>query len=133
LPWILNNFHRYFLYLALVVLAILWWDTISAFHYRGNLYVGVGSVIMLANVALLTGYTFSCHALRHLVGGSVDCFSCIRGGRARHGVWGFVSRINPFHGTFAWFSLVSVAAVDVYIRFVSTGAFGSCFGAHTGC
>jgi hypothetical protein len=44
-----------------------------------------------------------------------------------------VSKINPYHGSFAWFSLVSVCVVDVYIRVVSSGAFGSCFGAHTGC
>ncbi|GAC1333065.1 MAG: hypothetical protein NVSMB22_25260 [Chloroflexota bacterium] len=133
LPWILNNLHRFFLYLALVILTILWFDAIRAFYYNNSLYVGVGSVLMLTNVVFITMYTFSCHALRHLVGGSVDCFSCVRGGGARRGLWGLVSRINPYHGTFAWFSLVSVAAVDLYIRFVSSGALGSCFGAHTGC
>jgi hypothetical protein len=34
---------------------------------------------------------------------------------------------------YAWASLISVAVADIYIRFVATGAFGSCFGAHTGC
>jgi hypothetical protein len=132
-PWVLNNFHRFFMYLALVVLAFLWWDTINAFHYLGTLYVGVGSVLMLLNVVLLSGYTFSCHALRHFVGGSIDCYSCIRGGRARKGLWGLVTRINPYHGSWAWASLISVAAVDIYVRFVATGAFGSCFNSHTGC
>lgn len=134
-PWILNNFHRFLLYLALVVLGFLWWDTINAFWYRGSLYVGFGTILMLANVVLLTGYTFSCHALRHLVGGSVDCFSCARAGGARHGAWRFVSWINPYHGNFAWFSLFSVALVDIYIRFIAAGAFGSgCFThGHFGC
>jgi len=133
-PFILNNFHRYFLYVALVVLAFLWWDTINAFHYASGLYIGAGSVLMLANVVLLTGYTFSCHALRHFVGGSVDCFSCARAGRARHGLWGLVSGINPYHGAFAWASLISVVTVDIYIRLVSAGVFGhGCFGPHTGC
>lgn len=132
-PLILNNFHRYFLYLALVVLAVLWFDAISAFSYKSTFYIGLGSLLMLANVVLLTGYTFSCHALRHLIGGSVDCFSCVRFGKTRHGLWGFVTKINPYHGAWAWASLVSVAVVDMYIRFVSTGALGSCFGAHTGC
>ena len=132
-PWILNNFHRFFLYLALIILAVLWYDVVNAFHYRNTLYLGVGSALMLVNVILLTAYTFSCHALRHLVGGGVDCFSCAASGKARHGLWGLVSKVNPYHGGFAWFSLVSVAAVDVYIRLVSSGAFGSCFGAHTGC
>jgi hypothetical protein len=131
LPWILNNFHRFFLYLALGVLAILWFDTGNAFHYKDGIYVGVGSGLMLLNVVLLTGYTFSCHALRHLVGGSVDCFSCIRGGKARHGLWGFVTKLNPYHGVWAWLSLVSVGATDIYIRVVSS--VGSCFGVHAGC
>jgi hypothetical protein len=130
LPWILNNFHRFFLYLAIVVLGFLWYDTVSAFTWNGG-YVGIGGFVMLANVLLLTGYTFSCHALRHLVGGSVDCFSCARFGQARHGLWGLVSRINPYHGTFAWFSLVSVAAVDIYIRLVP--GYLHCVGAHLGC
>lgn len=133
-PYILNNFHRYFLYLAIIVLIVLWYDTVQAFHYTNGFYIGVGSIIMLANVLLLTLYTFSCHALRHLVGGSVDCFSCVAAGQARHGLWSLVSKINPHHGNFAWFSLFSVAIVDIYIRLVSAGVFGGgCFGPHTGC
>jgi hypothetical protein len=134
-PWVLNNFHRYFLYLALIVLGFLWWDTISSFWYAGHFYLGFGSVLMLVNVLLLTGYTFSCHALRHLVGGNVDCFSCVRGGGARRGMWRFVSFINPYHGNWAWFSLFSVMATDLYIRLVAGGTFGSgCFThGHFGC
>lgn len=135
LPWILNNLHRFFLYLALIVLAFLWWDTLNAFHHKiggqETLYVGIGSVLMLLNVILITMYTFSCHALRHLVGGSIDCFSCARAGNVRHGLWGFVSKLNPYHGSFAWFSLVSVATVDIYIHVVSN--IGTCIGTHTGC
>jgi hypothetical protein len=132
-PWILNNFHRFFLYLAVIILAILWIDTVNAFHYTNGFYVGVGSVLMLVNVILLTSYTFSCHALRHLIGGSVDCFSCARAGRPRHGLWHLATLVNPYHGAFAWASLVSVVVVDIYIRFVSSGALGSCFGVHAGC
>lgn len=130
-PWILNNFHRFFLYLALVVLGFLWYDTVNAFHYRNGLYIGGGSILMLLNVIFLTLYTFSCHALRHLVGGSVDCYSCAFAGRTRHGLWGLVSKINPFHPNFAWLSLFSVAAVDIYIRIVTS--VGNCFGVHAGC
>lgn len=131
LPWVLNNLHRYFLYLAIVVLGFLWWDTINAFHYRNGIYIGVGSIIMLINVVLITGYTLSCHALRHLVGGGIDCFSCSRARTIRHGLWGFVSKLNPYHPTWAWLSLTSVAAADIYIRIVSS--VGNCFGVHTGC
>lgn len=130
-PWVLNNSHRFFLYLALVILGFLWYDTINAFYYKGGFYLGVGAALMLANVVLLSFYTFSCHALRHLVGGSVDCFSCVRAGHVRHGLWGAVSAINPYHGAFAWGSLISVATVDIYIRVVSS--VGGCFGTHFGC
>ena len=42
-------------------------------------------MVMLVNVILLTIYTFSCHSLRHLVGGKLDCFSCATpSGRVRH-------------------------------------------------
>jgi hypothetical protein len=133
-PLVLNNLHRFFLYVALIVLAVLWIDTVRAFYYHGGFYVGVGSVLMLANVILLSVYTFSCHALRHLVGGSVNCFSCTAGGNVRHGLWGLVSNMNPYHGSFAWASLISVMAVDIYIRLVAGGVFGhSCFGNHFGC
>jgi hypothetical protein len=100
-------------------------------YYTHGFYIGLGSIIMLTNVVLITGYTLSCHALRHLVGGSVDCFSCSRAGKARHGAWGFVSKLNPYHPSWAWFSLTSVAAADLYIRIVSN--VGNCFGVHTGC
>lgn len=133
-PFVLNNLHRFFLYLALIVLAVLWFDTVNAFRYRDGLYIGVGSVFMLLNVCLLTLYTFSCHALRHLVGGGINCYSCRAAtGKARHGLWKVVSGMNPLHGSFAWASLISVGSVDIYIRLVSSGVFGACFGAHTGC
>jgi hypothetical protein len=35
-PLILNNFHRFFLYLALIVLAFLWVDTVRAFYYNAG-------------------------------------------------------------------------------------------------
>lgn len=133
-PLVINNYHRYFLYLAIIILIILWIDTINAFHYRAGFYVGIGSIIMLINVLFLTGYTFSCHALRHLVGGGIDCYTGAPAGNARHGMWSLVSQLNRYHGNFAWFSLFSVGITDIYIRLVSAGVFGhGCFGAHFGC
>src|SRR5580658_9300110 len=35
-PFILQNLHRYFLYAALIFLAILWYDAISAFDFNGK-------------------------------------------------------------------------------------------------
>jgi hypothetical protein len=118
-PWRLLNFHRFFLYLALVVLFFLWVDTIRAFIFDGRFGIGLGSLVFLANVVLLSGYTFSCHSLRHLVGGGLDCFSC---SRARRSVWEQLSALNPFHGALAWASLFSVVAADLYVRLLAAGA-----------
>jgi hypothetical protein len=117
-PFYLLNFHRFFLYAALIVVAFLWVDAIRAFIFDGRFGVAVGSLVLGINVVLLTAYTFSCHSLRHLVGGGVDCFSC---SRARYSVWKTLSRINPNHGMFAWFSLFSVVAADLYVRLLSAG------------
>ena len=120
-PLIIMNIHRYFLYLALLFIVILWYDAIKAFSFDGQFGVGLGSLIMLANVVLLTGYTFSCHSLRHLVGGKLDCFSCEVAGKTRYKLWRGVSVLNDRHMLFAWLSLVSVGLTDFYIRLVAMG------------
>ncbi len=118
-PEVLLNSHRFFLYLALVVLFFLWVDAIRAFSFDGRFGIGLGSLIFLTNVLLLSGYTFSCHSLRHLVGGGMDCMSCSRG---RYTAWEWLSAINPRHSYFAWASLFSVVLTDVYVRLLSSGA-----------
>lgn len=123
LPFILNNLHRFFLYVAIIVLAFLWKDAIEAFFFPGGFGVGLGSVIMLANVILLTAYTFSCHALRHLVGGNLDCFSCGRNPVFRYGLWRTVTKWNENHAVYAWLSLFSVWFTAVYIRLLIVGVF----------
>src|SRR6476619_1479057 len=77
-PFILQNLHRYFLYLAFFPLFFLWADIVPALVQDGRPRLGLGGLIMVANVTLLTGYSLSCHSLRHLVGGRLDCFSCNR-------------------------------------------------------
>src|ERR1700743_1377343 len=52
-PFILQNLHRWFLYLAIVFLAILWKDAIRGFFFEDGIGVGVGSLVLLANVILL--------------------------------------------------------------------------------
>src|SRR3954471_5683382 len=75
-PFILQNVHRYFLYLAFIPLAFLWIDAAAAVVPDGRVRIGLGVGILFVNAALLTGYSLSCHSLRHLVGGKLDCFSC---------------------------------------------------------
>jgi hypothetical protein len=80
--------------------------------------IGLGSVIMLANVVLLSGYTFGCHAARYLVGGYLDSF---HGKSLQFRLWEFANRLNAHHSRWAWFSLFSVALTDLYIRLNAAG------------
>jgi hypothetical protein len=121
-PFILQNMHRYFLYLAVLFLVFLWHDAVRAFFFDGKFGIGLGSLVLTGNVSLLTLYTFSCHSLRHLAGGKLDCFSCAAFGRPRHSVWEWITALNERHMLFAWMSLISVASADLYIRLVSCGA-----------
>ncbi|MGH9873604.1 MAG: succinate dehydrogenase [Pyrinomonadaceae bacterium] len=125
-PLILQNLHRYFLYVALIFLVILWYDAISAFWFAApdgkHFGIGVGSLVLVANITLLSFYTLSCHSLRHIVGGKVDCFSCVAMGGARHSVWRRLSILNEHHMLSAWLSLFSVGLADFYIRLVASGA-----------
>ncbi len=121
-PWIFNNFHRFAFYATFVQVLFLWYDAIVAFNFGGHFGIGFGSVLMLANVLLLSGYTFGCHALRHLAGGELDCFSCSAAARARFHLWKGVTVLNVRHDRWAWASLASVAAIDIYIRLLMAGA-----------
>lgn len=117
-PFILQNVHRYFFWLALIILGFLWWDVIEAFQFPNGFGVGVGTLVMLANVVLLTGYSMSCHSCRHIFGGGLDVF---HRARTRFKIWSLLSRMNEHHMLYAWLSLTSVALTDVYIRLVATG------------
>jgi hypothetical protein len=121
-PFILQNLHRYALYLAIIFLAFLWKDAYDAFWWDGKFGMGVGTLVLLVNICLLSIYTLSCHSLRHLAGGKLDCFSCAAFGKPRHGAWSFLSSLNERHMLFAWMSLISVGFADFYIRMVSSGA-----------
>jgi hypothetical protein len=121
-PFILQNVHRYFFYIAVIFVAFLWYDAIVAFDFDGKFGVGVGSVVMLANIVLLSTYTFSCHSLRHLIGGKLDCFSCSMAGGPRHAAWRGVTKLNEHHMFWAWVSMIGVGLTDLYIRLVASGA-----------
>ncbi len=121
-PLILQNIHRYFFYLAVVFILFLWRDAIRSFFFDGHFGVGVGTLVLTLNVTLLSLYTFSCHSLRHLAGGKLDCFSCATFGRSRNSAWRGLSFLNERHMLFAWCSLVSVGFTDFYVRLVATGA-----------
>lgn len=115
--WVFNNLHRFSLYLIVAQLAILWFDAVAAF-VPGGFHFGLGNVILLVNVVCLSAYTFGCHALRHLVGGGLDCFSC---SRARHRLWLGVTSLNVRHELWAWVSMFTVWGTDIYVRLLIYG------------
>jgi hypothetical protein len=117
-PFLLQNIHRYFFWLSLPVLAFLWYDAILAFNFGGRVGMGLGTVVLLVNAALLSLYSLSCHSCRHLCGGHANVFSKAP---TKHSLWLAVSRLNERHMLFAWISLIGVGLTDVYVRLLSMG------------
>src|ERR671932_417055 len=71
LPLILQNVHRYFMYLALPILLILAYDAWKAMWFPApgggtRFGIGVGTLVLAVNVVLLGGYALGCHSLRHV-------------------------------------------------------------------
>ena len=120
-PFLLQNLHRYFMYLGIAFLVFLWRDAVRGFFFENGFGAGVGSLVLLLNVTLLTLYLLSCHSLRHLVGGKLDCFSCVSFGQARNTTWKGLSSLNGHHMLFAWISLFGVGFADFYVRMVASG------------
>jgi hypothetical protein len=123
-PLILQNVHRYFMYLALLLLVILASDVWKALWFTNpatgqtSFGIGIGTLVLAANVVLLSGYTFSCHSLRHLLGGCFDCVSKTPDGGTAYTC---VSMLNRRHMLYAWMSLVGVGFTDLYVRMCSMG------------
>jgi hypothetical protein len=117
-PLLIQNIHRYFFYLATVILLFLWWDAFEAIHFPDGYGVGVGTVVLTLNATLLSLYSLSCHSCRHLCGGHLDSFSKHPG---QYGVWKTLTKLNERHMLFAWISLIWVAFSDFYVRLVATG------------
>ena len=123
LPLVLQNVHRYFLYVALIVLVILASDVWRALWFVGadgatHFGVGLGTLVLALNVFLLGSYTLGCHSMRHVAGGHVDQLS-------RHPIrktaYDCSSCLNRWHMRWAWMSLFGVAFADVYVRLCSMG------------
>jgi hypothetical protein len=117
-PLVIQNIHRYFLYFALIFLIFLGHDAWKAMWFtapdgRRIFGVGLGTILLTANVVLLAGYTFGCHSLRHIVGGYLDRLA---GTPVRRTAYVCVSCFNRAHMRWAWASLLVVAFCDIYIR-----------------
>jgi len=125
-PLILQNIHRYMLFISMFVLVILAFDAWSAMWFRDpatgavRFGIGVGTIVLAANVILLGSYLFGCHSLRHVVGGYRDYLS-----RAPFGLRTYecVTCLNRRHMLFAWCSLFVVGFSDLYVRLCSMGVW----------
>ncbi|PYQ48330.1 MAG: succinate dehydrogenase [Acidobacteria bacterium] len=120
-PLLLQNLHRYLLYFAVIVLLFLWYDVWRALWPQGHFGITVGTLVLALNSTLLTGYTFSCHSLRHVVGGKLDCFSLNATCRVRYRAWSRLSWLNENHMMWAWISLFGVMFADFYVWMVAAG------------
>jgi hypothetical protein len=120
-PLIVQNLHRYFFYVAVLISLINTYDAIKAFHGKdGGFGLGLGTLVMIANVVLLWAYTVSCHSCRHIVGGRLRSFSRHP---LRYQAWTFVSKLNAKHMQLAWTTLATLLITDAYIALVSSGTF----------
>jgi hypothetical protein len=123
-PLIVQNIHRYFLYVALFFLVVLTYDVYQALWFtdpatgRTEFGLGVGTLVLAANVILLGGYTLGCHSMRHVVGGYLDRLSR---SPVRRRAFDCSSCLNRAHMRWAWTSLFSVAFADLYVRLCSMG------------
>ncbi len=121
-PLIIQNIHRYFFYFALIFAVILTYDAVLGFRNAAGQWghMGLGTLVLLANAALIWVYTLSCHSCRHIIGGRLKHFSKHP---VRYRLWGWVGKLNNRHMTLAWASLVGVAVADFYVYLVASGVF----------
>jgi len=82
--------------------------------------MGIGTLVLLVNAALLWAYSLSCHSCRHIVGGRLKHFSAHP---LRYRAWTFVSKLNGKHMQLAWVSLIGVALTDLYVALLANGTF----------
>jgi len=122
-PLILQNIHRYFLYLALLFIIFLAKDVWEAMWFvdasgKVSFGIGLGTIILAVNTFLLSSYALGCHSLRHLIGGKKDEISkspiCAQ-------AYDCVSCLNRRHMMWAWLSLFSVGFSDLYVRLCAMG------------
>jgi len=125
-PLILQNVHRYFFYLSILFLIVLASDVWKALWFvnpatgQTSFGIGVGTLVLAANVCLLSGYSLGCHSLRHLIGGIMDQLSK---SPSRRCAYQCVSCLNRRHMVWAWMSLFWVGFSDLYVRLCAAGVW----------
>jgi len=134
--FIVQNLHRYFLYAAICYLPILSYDAWLSVNFHETILLdgaeisshaygmSVGTLVLAINVVLLAGYTFGCHAFRHLVGGGSNNWTDSGIGRLRHRLWKFSTFFNEHHKDWALYSLFWVMFADFYVYACTDPLFG---------
>jgi hypothetical protein len=124
-PLVLQNVHRYFLFIALGFIVALAHDVWKAMWFvdpvtgHVGFGIGVGTIVLAVNVVLLGGYALGCHSLRHVIGGKRDELTS----DTRATAYRCVTCLNTQHLAWAWCSLISVAFADIYVRLCATGVW----------
>jgi hypothetical protein len=116
-----ENLHRYFLYAGIAILPFFYFDFYHSLVYTGGFALRLGSFVLLANALMLTAWTLSCHAFRHVIGGNIDCYTCVTGGQFRKSLFDVQSWWNSHHEALAWISLLTIFFADLYLRALSAG------------
>ena len=120
--FIANNLHRYFLYLAVIILGIKWYDVFLSTQGENGFILDIGTIVLAVESALLTMYVISCHAFRHVTGNFLDRWD---GGLAEiagkfqtflNSKW-----VNRSHGFWFWTSLSFVFLGDIFVMLVANG------------
>jgi hypothetical protein len=120
-PLLAQNLHRYFWVVVVLVSVLNTYDVAQAFRGpNGNFGLGLGTLIMLANVILLWGYTLGCHSCRHITAGRLNNFSKHP---VRYWIWTKVSWLNARHMQLAWTTLGTLMLTDLYIWLLAAGVF----------
>ena len=120
LPLIIQNTHRYFFYIAVIISLINTWDAIIAFNGEHGFRFGLGNLVLLGNVFMLWLYTVSCHSCRHVTGGRLKHFSKHP---VRYWMWTQISKLNTRHKQYAWITLGTLMLTDFYVMALAAGWF----------
>jgi len=117
--FVVQNLHRFFMYLALLWLIILSYDVYASMVFHGpndetSFGISVGTIVLLINVIFLGGYTLGCHSFRHMVGGISNLFRG-RAGIVQEQCWKTCTKLNKQHSKWAMYSLFWVMFADFYV------------------
>ena len=120
-PFILQNLHRFFLYLAFIPLFFLWVDAVASLvpdertaagpRRRHPLRQRHPADRLLAVVPLASARRRRAPRLLLLHAAN----------RVQHTLWRRLTSLNVHHMAWAWVSLSSVALADVYVRLMALG------------